>query len=294
MTLGTVIGLIKGALSPLKSALTVITEDVSSVEKSSTDISSLLGQATTSSKEITGDSTYKAIIKMNLYANTLYYMNLKLKSAAQSAVYVGLFKSDGTVIGYSDSIPVGESYIYKAVTPSADCIGAEFKVSSATDFEVEYANLFSNNDLLKQIARTITGDDITMLSVTSSNKKSITGTGEVKTETDSSMYVTEEITIKPGHWYMVTASAGYASSYYAIYDENHNCMIAERSPSGSSTALVNRMVYMPQNSKYIRIANVSSVTGSHIAECNTIKTKKYEAPEWWDKFLAISYSDIGG
>ena len=267
--------------------------EIHGLDDANTEIKSFIGQASVENKQITGNSTYQAIIKMDLIANTLYFINIKLKSAVNASVYYGLFTSDGTIIGYSDSMATGVTYAYKVVTPSVDCIGAELKVSSSTDFEIEYANLISNNDLMKQIGRTIIGDDITMLSVTTANKKSITGTGEVKTETDSTMYVTDEIEIKPGHWYMVTASAGYASSYYAIYDANHNCMIAERSPSGSSTALVNRMVYMPQSSKYIRIANVTSVTGAYIAECNTIKTKKYEAPEWWNKFLAISYSDIG-
>lgn len=257
------------------------------------DIISLIGQSTIKNKTIKGNYTYQAVIKMDLYANTLYSINLKLKNASSVPVYYKMVKSDGTTIGYGDNIPAGSTYAYKAVTPSEDCLNAEFLVSSSADFVIEYVNLFSNDGILKKIGHAIIGDDITMLSVTSSNKKSISGAGTVSTETDSTMYVTDDIEIKQGHWYMVTASAGYSAAYYAILDADKNVMVVERAPSGSSTVLVNKMVYMPSNSKYIRIAFVSSVSGGHISLCNTLKTRKYEAPEWWNKFLAISYSDIG-
>lgn len=263
------------------------------LDAKTSDIISLIGQSTIKNKTITGNSTYQAVIKMDLYANTLYSMNLKLKNASSVSVYYKMVKSDGTTIGYSDSISAGNTYAYKAVTPSEDCLNAEFHVSSSADFVIEYANIFSQDGLMQKIGKAIIGDDITMLSVTSSNKKSISGAGTINTETDSTMYVTDDIEIKQGHWYMVTASAGYSAAYYAILDADKNVMMVERAPSGSGTVIINKMVYMPSNSKYIRIAYVSSISGGLIAICNTIKTRKYEAPEWWNKFLAISYSDIG-
>ena len=280
-------------VSSLKTEITNGSANISSLEKADAVVNSLLGQSAVKDKALSGGADRHPIITMDLYANIQYSINVKLKSAVTDAVYIAMYQSDGTVIGYSDSISAGNTYLYKIVTPSADCIGAQLKINCASDVEIEYANVFSNDSLLKQIGTAIIGDDITMLSVTSSNKKTITSTGVVNTETDTSLYVTDEIEIKQGHWYMVTASAGYSSAYYAVYDKDHNTMLVERAPGGSSTVLVNKMVYMPANSKYIRIAFASSISGGLIALCNSIKTRKYESPEWWNKFLAISYSDIG-
>lgn len=280
-------------LSSVKNAIEGQGARIDSLEEADSVINSFLGQSSVSNKSLIGSPDRQPIIKMDLYANILYCINVKLKSAVSDAVYVAMYQSDGTIIGYSDSIAAGDTYLYKVITPTSDCVGAELKIVCASNVTIEYANVFSNDSLMKQIGKAIIGDDITMLTVTSSNKKTISGSGNINTETDTSLYVTDDIEIKQGHWYMVTASAGYSASYYAIYDKDHNVMMTERAPGGSSTVLVNKMVYMPANSKYIRIAFASSVSGGLIALCNTLKTRKYEAPEWWNKFLAISYSDIG-
>ena len=266
---------------------------IKSFESTDADAVSLFGQGTIQNVQIPGNNTRQKIIQMDLVANVVYCMNLKIKSAVSKTVYIGMYQSDGTIIGYSSNITAGNTYIFKIISPSTDCPGAYFGVSCADDFEIEYANLFSAERLMNQIGKLLIGDDISILSNTSTSGKQLNANGEPTDTSDATYYVTNDIEIKEGHWYMVTASAGYSAAYYAILDADHNVMLTERAPSGSGTTCVNRMIFTPKNSKYIRIAYITSLSGGHVALCNTVKPKRSSSPDWWNKFLCISYSNIG-
>ena len=277
----------------LLSDLQALEGDVSDAKNMGKSAVSLLGHGTVSNKSIQGSSNNVTIITMDLIANEAYCMNLKIKSAVSKAVYMGMTQSDGTVIGYVNAITVGNTYVYKLLIPASDFKNARFIVKCDVDFEIEYANIFAEERIDNQIGRLITGDNISLLNITATNKKILSATGEVTATSDTTYYVTDDIQISEGHWYKVTGSAGYGGAYYAILDADKNVMITHRSPGGSGTVCVNRMVYMPANSKYIRIAYVTTLSGGHIALCNSVKAKTTKAPDWWYKFLTISYSGIG-
>lgn len=257
---------------------------------------SILGKIGVSSirnKQITGSANYNDLLKFNLKNGVQYTEVIKLKAATTKAVYYSLLQSDGTVIGYSNNIAVGSTYAIKVVTMSADYQGARFAVKCAADCEIEYAALIATDSLIEQIGQTMTGDEITILSTTSTSGKTLSSVGVVTDSADATYFVTDEVEVKENSWYMVTGSAGYGSSYYAIYDADHNVITTLRSPNTSGTSIVNKLIYTPERAKYIRIAFASTVSDGLIASCTTLKAKNKRTPEWFGKFLNISYSDIG-
>ena len=296
MEVGQVIALIKSAI---KGPLQSVKSDIHSVESAIDGINiagidmDMYGFTSIANKNHTGSATKEYLLSLDLVNGYQYTITVKLQSAISGTVYFGLCQSDGTLIGYSDSISSGSTYALKNVSISSDYKNAKLFFICSVDCVVAFASVAANNSFVEQVANSMIGDDVTELAYTSTQYKQINGKGEVVDSDSSTYYVTNDIEIKEKHWYMITSSAGYSASYYAILDSNHNTISNSRSPGGSATANPNRMVFTPLGSKYIRIAYVNSVTGCHIAVCNTLKTRERKKHGWSGEFLAISYSNIG-
>ena len=269
-------------------------EAIGQLDTNDVSLLTMVGANSVKNKAVpAGTSSKTDLVKIDMKNGVQYTGIVKLKQAVTKMVYVYFLESDGTVIGYSSGIAVGDTYIAKITTASKDIPGAKLAVNCGDAFNVEYAAIMASESLIDQFAQTMVGDDITILSTSPSSNKTLSSTGVVTDSQDSSYFVTNEVTIAERKWYMVTGSAGYGNSYYAIYDEDHNVISNLRSPSTSGTSIVNKLIYTPERAKYIRIAFASSVCDGMIASCETLKAKNTKVPEWFGKFLTISYSDIG-
>ena len=257
-------------------------------------VDSLFGSAFIKDKQVpTGVQTYTDLVRINLKKNTNYTLILQLKNAVSKNVSYYLMQKDNTIIGYANTLTAGSTFASIAVTSPNDYDDAKLTVYCGDDIDVKYAAIIGSESIITNIAEIAVGDNITILGSTSVSNKSISGTGAVTEEQDSTYFVTNEIEVSENKWYMLTASAGYGKAYYAIYDASHNVITVSRSPGGAVTTIANKMVYTPARSKYIRIAYISNVTDGLIALCDSLKIRKRHTPEWWGKFIEISYSSIG-
>ena len=255
--------------------------------------SSLLGENNAQNIEYMGGSGELTVVKFNTKANAQYVISIKLKQAVSKTFYYAVYQPDGTLIGYSSGILAGDTEGVKTITIPGDYIGAYVNVACAVDCVVESIKVISYSNLINEIAEAFVGENITELTYTATNGKLINGSGEVADISDTTYYVTDEIEIIGNRWYQIMAASGYSTTYYVIYDKDHNIIDYMRSPGGSAIPIVNKMLFTPINSKYMRIAYITNVAVAHIALCNTLKPRTTRKPEWLDKFLKISYSSLG-
>ena len=264
------------------------------LDESGIAVDSLLGSAFVKDKQVpTGVQTYTELVRINLKKNSNYTLIIELKNAVSKNVSYYLMQKDNTIIGYANTLTAGSTFASIAVTSPNDYDDAKLTVYCGDDIDVKYAAIIGSESIITNVAEIAVGDNITILGSTSVSNKSISGTGSVTEEQDSTYFVTNEIEVSENKWYMLTASAGYGKAYYAIYDASHNVITVSRSPGGAVTTIANKMVYTPARSKYIRIAYISNVTDGLIALCDSLKIRKRNTPEWWGKFIEISYSSIG-
>ena len=127
------------------------------------------------------------------------------------------------------------------------------------------------------------------IAYTGTNKKQL-AKGIVVDSSDTTYYVTNDIAIEPSTYYILSASAGYGASYFAILDGNKNVIIYSSSPSGSGTAIINRVVFTPPNAAYIRIAYITSRCNARLNKITDICANTKNTYGWTNKFLSISYS----
>ena len=239
----------------------------------------------------------KNIIKYVTGANAAEYGLLSKREVQSITVYIpeGTRYIRASYLGTANT----STFDMKTVCPGKPFVDATVTMPNTPAEAAAVYRLFVSKDYAYNnfaskayLASAITGDEIEMQSHTDTASTSLKK-GEVISCSDSSYFTTNDIPVEPSTWYKVTASAGYGSSYYAILDGNKNILVYENSPGGTSAAIVNKMVFMPENAAYIRVAYIASLTGAAAAKCVSIKAKENLPSPWAGKFLAISYSHIG-
>ena len=93
-------------------------------------------------------------------------------------------------------------------------------------------------------------------------------------------YVTNEITVEPFTFYLVTASAQYnGHCIYNILDGNGNIIASEAATSRTVLSVTEKLIFTPYNAAKIQLASITGASGAAIYE----SVEKDEAQVWAGK-----------
>lgn len=89
----------------------------------------------------------------------------------------------------------------------------------------------------------------------------------------ASSLVSEKIYVIPGGFYHISTRGWYNYGIYAIYDSNDNYITGEFDNVGGNTGTtIDKIIQMPQNANYMRVAGVSNIYGIYLSQPKFIST----------------------
>ena len=124
--------------------------------------------------------------------------------------------------------------------------------------------------------------DYTRLNISFIESRSINNKGEVVEHPNggTAWNVSNEIDISQYDYLKINARMGWGDAFFAIYDENHNPIYVEVSPS-SGIGVFNDNVILPENAHYLVISKLGEAFNAYVSyPIFEAPAKKWEGKKW--------------